>query len=123
MDLGRLSRQGGWRRLSVAITRARYRNEIVSSVRATAIPASAASEGLRYLRRYLDYAARGAAALAPVSSAGGDAESPFEDSVIKVIRSWGYGLTPRVGTAGYRIDIGIHYPSHQIGRASCRERV
>ena len=112
MDFGPLSRQGGWRRLNVAITRARYRNEIVSSVRATDIPASAASEGLRYLRRYLDYAARGAAALAPVSSAGGDAESPFEDSVIKVIRSWGYGLTPRVGTAGYRIDIGIHYPSH-----------
>jgi hypothetical protein len=112
MDFGPLSRQGGWRRLNVAITRARYRNEIVSSVRPTDIPASATSEGLRYLRRYLDYAARGPAALAPGSSAGGDAESPFEDSVIKVIRSWGYGLTPRVGTAGYRIDIGIHYPSH-----------
>ena len=36
----------------------------------------------------------------------------FVESVIKVIRSWGYGLTPQVGTAGYRIDIGIHYPSH-----------
>jgi hypothetical protein len=112
MDFGPLSRQGGWRRLNVAITRARYRNEIVSSVRATDIPASVTSEGLRHLRRYLDYAARGLPALASGSSAGGAADSPFEDSVIKVIRSWGYGLTPRVGTAGYRIDIGIHYPSH-----------
>jgi len=112
MDFGPLSRRGGWRRLNVAITRARYRNEIVSSIRATDIPASVTSEGLSHLRRYLEYASRGLPELAPGSSAGGDAESPFEDSVIKVIRSWGYGLTPRVGTAGYRIDIGIHYPSH-----------
>jgi hypothetical protein len=112
MDFGPLSRRGGWRRLNVAITRARYRNEIVSSIRATDIPASVTSEGLGHLRRYLDYASRGLSSLAHGSGAGGDAESPFEDSVIKVIRSWGYALTPRVGTAGYRIDIGIHYPSH-----------
>ena len=112
MNFGPLNRQGGWRRLNVAITRARYRNEIVSSIRAGDIPESVTSEGLRHLRRYLDYAARGLPALAPGTSAGGDAESPFEESVINVIRSWGYELTPQVGTAGYRIDIGIHYPSH-----------
>jgi hypothetical protein len=110
MDFGPLSRQGGWRRLNVAVTRARYRTEVVSSIRAGDIPESGTSEGVRHLRRYLDYAARGLPALAP--SGGGDAESPFEESIINVIRSWGYGLTPHVGTAGYRIDIGIHYPSH-----------
>ncbi|HKA95014.1 MAG TPA: DUF3320 domain-containing protein [Streptosporangiaceae bacterium] len=109
MNFGPLSGRGGWRRLNVATTRARHRTEIVSSIQATDIPASVPSKGLRYLRRYLDYAARGLEALAPGSGGG---ESPFEDSVIKVIRSWGYSLTPRVGTAGYRIDIGIHYPSH-----------
>ncbi|HYB87929.1 MAG TPA: DUF3320 domain-containing protein [Streptosporangiaceae bacterium] len=110
MSFGPLSRPGGSRRLNVAITRARYRNEIFSSIRAGDIPESVTSEGLRHLRRYLDYAARGLPALG--LSAGADGESPFEESVIKVIRSWGYELTPRVGTAGYRIDIGIHYPSH-----------
>ena len=110
MVFGPLSGRGGWRALNVATTRARHRTEVVSSIRATDIPASVPGEGLRYLRSYLDYAARGLEALVP--GAGGDGESPFEDSVIKVIRSWGYGLTPRVGTAGYRIDIGIHYPSH-----------
>ncbi|HUY48773.1 MAG TPA: DUF4011 domain-containing protein [Streptosporangiaceae bacterium] len=59
MNFGPLSKQGGWRRLNVAITRARYRNEIVSSIRASDIPASVTSEGLRYLCHYLDYAARG----------------------------------------------------------------
>ena len=112
MNFGPLNRQGGWRRLNVAITRARYRNEIVSSIRAGDIPENVTSEGLRHLRRYLDYAARGLPALALGTGAGGDAESPFEESVIRVIRSWGYELTPQVGTAGYRVDIGVHYPSH-----------
>jgi hypothetical protein len=112
MNFGPLNKQGGWRRLNVAITRARYRNEIVSSIRAGDIPESVISEGVKQLRRYLDYAARGLAALALDTSAGGDAESPFEESVIGVIRSWGYELTPQVGTAGYRIDIGIRHPAH-----------
>jgi hypothetical protein len=112
MNFGPLNKQGGWRRLNVAITRARYRNEIVSSIRASDIPESVTTEGLRHLRRYLDYAARGLPALALDTSGGGDAESPFEESVINIIRSWGYELTPQVGTAGYRIDIGVRHPDH-----------
>lgn len=111
MNFGPLNKPGGWRRLNVAITRAHYRNEIVSSIRAGDISGSAASEGLRHLRRYLDYAERGMAALALEVGPGGDAESPFEESVINVIRSWGYEVTPQVGTAGYRIDIGVRHPS------------
>jgi len=112
MNFGPLNRAGGWRRLNVAITRARYRNEIVSSIQASDITAAATSEGVRHLRRYLDYAARGVAALALDTSAQGDAESPFEESVITTIRSWGYDVTPQVGAAGYRIDIGVQHPDH-----------
>ncbi len=112
MNFGPLNRQGGWRRLNVAITRARYRNEIVSSIRPGDIPESVTTEGVRHLRRYLDYAERGMPALALGTSAGGGAESPFEESVAAVIRSWGYELAPQVGTAGYRIDIGVCHPAH-----------
>ena len=100
MNFGPLNKQGGWRRLNVAITRARCRNEIVSSIRAGDIPETVTSEGLRHLRGYLDYAARGLPALALDISSGGDAESPFEESVINVIRSWGYQLTRRSGQPG-----------------------
>ena len=110
MNFGPLNKQGGWRRLNVAITRAHYRNEIVSSIRAGDIAASSTSEGIRHLRRYLDYAERGKAALALAAGPGGDAESPFEESVSNVIRSWGYEVTLQVGTAGYRIDIGVQHP-------------
>jgi hypothetical protein len=113
MNFGPLNRSGGERRLNVAITRARYRNEIVSSIRAADIRESTTSEGVRHLRHYLDFAERGQAALAlELTPAGGDAESPFEESVISTIRSWGYQVTPQVGAARYRIDIGVHHPDH-----------
>jgi hypothetical protein len=113
MNFGPLNKSGGERRLNVAITRARYRNEIVSSIRAADIKTSVTSEGVRHLRRYLDFAERGQAALAlELTAAGGDAESPFEESVIAAIRSWGYQVTPQVGAARYRIDIGVHHPDH-----------
>ena len=110
MNFGPLNRDGGYRRLNVAVTRARYRNEIVSSIDASDITEGSRAEGLRHFRRYLDYAARGTQALALDAESGGDAESPFEESVISVIRSWGYDVTPQVGTAGYRVDIGVRHP-------------
>jgi hypothetical protein len=58
-DLGSLGRPDGWRRLNVAATRARYRAEVVTSIRAGDIPESATAEGLRHLRRYLSYAESG----------------------------------------------------------------
>ena len=109
-SFGPLNRSGGWRRLNVAITRARYRNEIVSSLGAEQVPGATTNEGVRHLRRYLDFAARGLPALALDAGSGGDAESPFEESVIAAIRSWGYDVTPQVGAAGYRIDMAVQHP-------------
>jgi superfamily I DNA and/or RNA helicase len=57
-DFGPLSGPVGWRMLNVAITRARHRAEIVSSIPASDIPESAIGDGVQQLRRYLDYAAQ-----------------------------------------------------------------
>jgi superfamily I DNA and/or RNA helicase len=56
-DFGPLAGPDGWRRLNVAVTRARYRAEIVSSIHASDIPEAFAGEGLKQLRGYLSYAA------------------------------------------------------------------
>ncbi|MEU8021021.1 DUF3320 domain-containing protein [Micromonospora haikouensis] len=109
-NFGALSRPKGWRRLNVAITRARQRVEIVTSIRAADIPLSE-NENVRYLAGYLDFAERGPAALAlDLGPSGRGTDSPFEDSVIDVIRSWGYQVEPQVGAAGYRVDIGVRHP-------------
>jgi REase_MTES_1575/Protein of unknown function (DUF4011)/AAA domain len=117
MNFGPLNREGGQRRLNVAITRARQRVEVVSSITGTEPEFNAElREGVRHLRRYLDYADRGPAALAiELDDSGLDADSPFEEEVLRTIRSWGYDAVPQVGTAGFRVDIGVRHPS-QAGR-------
>jgi len=56
-EFGPLRGPVGWRLLNVAITRARHRAEIVTSIRASDIPESVTGEGVQHLRRYLHYAA------------------------------------------------------------------
>jgi hypothetical protein len=112
MNFGPLNRAGGKRRLNVAITRARRRVEVVSSVRAEQFAGDLTNEGVRHLQRYLDFAARGHPALSlEVGDMLLDAESPFEEEVVRVIRSWGFDAVPQVGAAGYRIDIGVRHPA------------
>jgi len=110
MNFGPINGPAGQRRLNVAVTRAKRRVEVVSSVHAQDIRETA-SDGVRHLKGYLDYAERGLAALAPIDAeSDGDVESPFEESVLGVLRSWGYDVVPQVGQAGYRIDLGIRDP-------------
>ncbi len=112
LQLGPLNRQGGWRRLNVAITRAKRRVEIVSSVRASDFPAEPSADGVRHLKNYLDFAERGVAALAlDLEESAGDAESPFEEEVISTVRGWGFDAVPQVGVAGYRIDLAVRHPA------------
>jgi hypothetical protein len=111
MQFGPLNRPGGERRLNVAITRARRRVEIVSSVSADDFRDSD-NVGVRHLKRYLDYAERGQIALSiPVVDGGHEVESPFEAEVVRTIRRWGFDAVPQVGQAGYRIDIGVLDPA------------
>lgn len=112
MNFGPINRDGGWRRLNVAITRARYRNEVIASFQSAQMTLSA-SRSLNEFRRYLDYAANGASALALDDRASqGDVESPFEESVVDWLRSQGYLVSTQVGTSGYRIDMAVRHPEH-----------
>lgn len=117
MNFGPLNRQGGRRRLNVAVTRARERVIVVSSVRGIDFGSADAagtvkSEGPRLLQAYLDYAERGPEALAGhLAESGGDFDSEFEREVASVIRGMGYEVVPQVGTSGYRIDIGVRSSS------------
>ncbi len=88
-NFGALTRPNGWRRLNVAITRARQRVEIVSSIRARDIPEDA-HESARHLAAYLDFAERGhTAGPDPAVTAG-----PLETSVLETVESWGYRVRP-----------------------------
>jgi very-short-patch-repair endonuclease len=113
LNFGPLNKEGGWRRLNVAITRARERVELVASFTSRELDTRGSSNrGVRELQRYLDYAERGYPALAiDLGQSGGDLESPLEQSVHAALVDWGLDVVPQVGTAGYRIDLGIRHPT------------
>jgi len=111
MNFGPMNRPGGERRLNVAVTRARRRVEAISSFRPGQIETS--NPTILHLRRYLDFAERGIAALAlELGAEDRDVDSPFEADVLTAVRSLGYDAVPQVGVAGYRIDIGVRHPTN-----------
>lgn len=110
-NFGPLNRDKGWRRLNVAVTRARNRVEVVTSLRARDIPASD-NESVRYLINYLEFAERGGdRTTLSVVETGRRPESPLEESVIDALQDWGYEIEPQVGASEYRIDIAVRHPN------------
>lgn len=112
MNFGPLNRQGGERRLNVAVTRARRELVVFSSLRADQIDLSRSrARGVQDLKTFLDFAARGASALSSVNTPGGDDfESPFEAEVATALRNVGWIVRAQVGCSGYRIDLAVVDP-------------
>ena len=112
MNFGPLNRQGGERRLNVAMTRARSEMIVFSTLEPNQIDLSrSTSAAVRDLKQFLDYAENGASGLrARASGPGADFESPFEVAVADELRSRGWRIEPQVGDSAYRIDLGVVHP-------------
>ena len=102
---GPLNRDGGERRLNVAVTRARASMTVVHSLRAEDITSQ--QPGARQLRRYLEYARNPEAAFESEITGTGEPDSPFEEVVLAALRSRGHRVDAQVGVSGYRIDLAI----------------
>jgi very-short-patch-repair endonuclease len=108
--LNQLTKAGGERRLNVAVTRARERMAVISSMRAQDIDLSRTSaRGVKLLRDFLDYAERGYQALSAATSAsvGTKFDSPFEEEVYEELTRKGLTVHTQVGCSGFRIDLAI----------------
>jgi very-short-patch-repair endonuclease len=114
MRFGPLNISGGERRLNVAVTRAREKVILVSSLRAADFDLSRVhAPGVLALHQYLDYAERGRDALnLDLSPGSGGFESPLERDVAGAIRELGYTVVSQVGCSGYRIDLGVLDPAN-----------
>jgi len=113
MNFGPMNREGGERRLNVAITRARSEVVVFSTLTADQIDLSRTQAvGVRDLKRFLEYAERGASALAEATlySSGADVESPFEQAVLDALVGRGWEVHLQVGCARYRIDLAVVDP-------------
>lgn len=116
MNFGPLNREGGERRLNVAITRARRRVAVFTSLRADQIDLSRTQQvGVKHLRSFLDYADRGASAIGEASSSAGLDGSAFESAVASALRDKGHTVALNVGMSGYRVSLAVRDPQ-QPGR-------
>lgn len=107
-----LNKEGGHRRLNVAITRARQEMVVFATLRPEQIDLSrTAARGVREFKHFLEFAERGTRAIAEAfSPTGQDTESPFEDAVKAALETRGWTVHPQVGVSNFRVDLGIVDP-------------
>ena len=107
-----LNKDGGHRRLNVAITRARQELVVFASIRPEQIDLGRTrARGVRDFKHFLEFADRGARALAEACApTGGAVESPFEAAVLAGLRAQGWTVHVQIGVSGFRIDLGIVHP-------------
>lgn len=112
MNFGPMNGSGGERRLNVAVTRAREEMRVFSSLHPEQLDLSRTpSLGVRDLKHFLEFAERGARALAESNDGSvGGFESPFEESVAKALASKGWQLQTQIGVSRFRIDLGVVDP-------------
>lgn len=105
----------GYRRLNVAVTRARIQMICVSSMKAedVRIDDEETSRGRMMLRKFLEYAERGISSLdAQVDSQEVlETENEFEQTILNALVARGLDVRPQVGVSRYRIDLGIIHPN------------
>ncbi|MBR2176729.1 MAG: DUF4011 domain-containing protein [Clostridia bacterium] len=112
MNFGPLNRDGGWRRLNVAVSRARCEMTVYSTLTPDMINLSRTSaEGVAALRAFLEYASG--------KNLGEDENtvkfkkadvSGIADTICRALAEKGYSSEKMVGHSEYRIDIGIVDP-------------
>lgn len=113
---GPINSKGGYRRLNVAITRAKDKVICVSSMKFHQMSPSEGTRGAILLQRYLEYAEKGRSVLEAsktVQQNNKEPDSDFEVSVQKELQRVGYMIQQQVGAAGFYIDLAVVNPENQ----------
>ncbi|MFB8761223.1 AAA domain-containing protein [Nocardiopsis alba] len=106
---GPLNREGGPRRLNVAVTRAKRRMTVVSSFPSTALEPSETATGTELLRRYLEMIERDCDP-DDVGRLSGFEPNGFEQDIHRRLAEAGVPVHPQWGFSGHRIDLALGHP-------------
>ena len=124
MNFGPLNRDGGWRRLNVAVTRSRIEMKVFSSISPEEIRINdTASEGVKAFKRFLQYASGSTIWDQDIASTGSSSDSSgtplidrnasftgIADDICARFKAIGYDTDKGVGKSGFKIDIGVVSP-------------
>lgn len=109
-NFGPINKEGGYKRLNVAVTRSRYKTIIVTSIDPSMLADDRLhTEGPRYLKNYLVYAkTKKLPTITGITHMGFD--SDFEEAVYDTLQGEGIDVVSQVGCSGYRIDLAVKHP-------------
>lgn len=119
---GTLSQEGGENRLNVAISRAKEKIYIITSIEPEELNVeNSKNNGPKLLKKYLQYAR----AVSSKNTSGAEDilnsltqtntsgqldifDSPFEEEVCIMLREKGYNVHTQIGDSGYRVDMALY---------------
>ncbi|MEZ5015184.1 MAG: DUF3320 domain-containing protein [Chitinophagales bacterium] len=108
LNFGPINRDGGWRRLNVAVSRARYEMIVFSTLRSDQIDLNRTnSEGMAGLKAFLAYSEKGRNALPEVHREVEKNEFALADVIAEKLRTKGYEVHTHIGSSSFKLDIGI----------------
>ena len=127
MNFGPLNRDGGWRRLNVAVTRSRIEMKVFSSISPEEIRINeTASEGVKAFKRFLQYAGGSEVWDQDIASTGSSSDNSgtplidrnamftgVADDICERFKELGYETEKGVGKSGFKIDIGVVSPDKE----------
>ena len=109
-NFGPINQEGGFRRLNVAVTRAKRRMTVVSCFSADDMdPDRVTNQGVWMLRDYIEYAAGGGRKLG-AGAIGAPPLNSFEIDIKNRLEKRGLNIQPQYGVSGYRIDFAAMHP-------------
>ncbi len=114
MNFGPLNREGGWRRLNVAVSRARCEMMVFATLRSEQLDLNRTkAEGVAALRSFLEYAEGRALALEEAQlQTKQENYDGIATSICKALEEKGFETDLSVGKSQYRIDIGVVDPKN-----------
>lgn len=108
LNFGPLNKEGGERRLNVAITRAKEKVILVSSIKSSDINVNSTNSlGIKCLHEYLQYAETQLQKRFNAIISKPEDVTDIEKEVVEEIRKLGYVAVTNIGESRLKIDIGV----------------
>lgn len=113
MNFGPLNRDGGWRRLNVAISRARQEMIVYSTLTPEQIDLSRTRAlGVEGLKGFLKFAGQNRNIVIPDEQISKSVDNTVIEEIAKEIEKLGYKVNCNIGCSEYKIDIGVVDPEN-----------
>ena len=114
LNFGPLNQLGGWRRLNVAVSRAREEMVVFSSMTSAMINLSKTnSKGVAGLKAFLEFAEKGKTTLAINSEELMPTKNGIGKYIAKELSNYGYDCRYDVGVSDFKIDCAVLDPKNK----------